>query len=218
MPVTAGGRQIRIGERSVEIHWIDMDAASEERERYWEFLSLDEKAHSGRYRSAIDAARFIVRRGRLRELLSFYLGINPSVVVLTGNTHGKLVVTGVQFNLSKSRNWALYALTQDARIGCDVEWCDPQLSFEDLAAQFFAAEEREALGGLSGAAQRAAFFRLWTAKEAFCKACGTGLSTPLDSFAVALTAPPYFLRGGEGWALQALDAPAGFAAALVIEG
>ena len=54
-----------------------------------------------------------------------------------------------------------------------------------LADRYFAAEEREALAR-SECAQDL-FFRLWTVKESYLKALGTGLSRPLSSFTVRFT-------------------------------
>jgi 4'-phosphopantetheinyl transferase len=66
-----------------------------------------------------------------------------------------------------------------------------------LARRYFAPVEVEALEGLSPDEQHAAFFRLWTLKEAFVKARGQGLSIPLDEFAFVLSAdrpPQLFLE------------------------
>lgn len=49
-----------------------------------------------------------------------------------------------------------------------------------------APAEASALAELPGPARREAFFRYWTLKEAYIKACGMGLSMPLQRFAFRL--------------------------------
>jgi 4'-phosphopantetheinyl transferase len=68
------------------------------------------------------------------------------------------------------------------------------------------------------------FFKLWTAKEAFIKATGEGLSRGLDSFVIrdGLTDRPFVQEVGREskivtdscWSLSRPPAPAGWAAAL----
>jgi 4'-phosphopantetheinyl transferase len=72
-----------------------------------------------------------------------------------------------------------------------------------LAPRWFAADEAQALAQLEPEAARAAFLRLWTAKEASCKATGTGIFGHLGQwrFAAEPSQPQ----------LQALPAAAGAA-------
>ena len=74
------------------------------------------------------------------------------------------------------------------------------------------------LRALPEADQCDAFFRCWTRKEAFIKACGMGMYLALDSFDVTLVPdrPAAFLRGAEGWSLHTADAPEGYAAAIAL--
>jgi 4'-phosphopantetheinyl transferase len=66
----------------------------------------------------------------------------------------------------------------------------------------------------------AAFFACWSRKEAYIKARGEGLGIPLDSFVVSLGEEAELLAAvdRERWSMCALEAPAGYAAALVAEG
>jgi 4'-phosphopantetheinyl transferase len=52
-----------------------------------------------------------------------------------------------------------------------------------LANRYFAALELQQLMMLESARRPLRFMQLWTLKEAFIKALGTGLATPLDHFA-----------------------------------
>jgi 4'-phosphopantetheinyl transferase len=55
-----------------------------------------------------------------------------------------------------------------------------------FAERFFSAGELAALRSLPPDGQLDAFFRCWTRKEAYLKACGEGLSRDLKSFDVSL--------------------------------
>jgi 4'-phosphopantetheinyl transferase len=71
-------------------------------------------------------------------------------------------------------------------VGIDVELAAKAFAGLDVARQFFTAREAVELGELTPAARPLAFLRCWTRKEAYIKARGEGLQTPLDTFAVTL--------------------------------
>lgn len=83
----------------------------------------------------------------------------------------------IHFSLSHSGFWAVCAVG-DAPLGVDVE--QPRCTME-IAKRFFRPDE------LPETEDRDFLLRLWTAKEAFVKALGRGLTVPLDSFRVILS-------------------------------
>ncbi len=149
-------------------------------------LSPDEAARAMRYHRFIDRERFKRGRGVLRALLGLYLGRAPDAVALTANAHGKplLASSSLCFNVAHSDDLALYAFAKRRRVGVDVERVHDDGDWRSIAVHFFSAREQQALSTLSGPALMAAFFAIWTRKEAYVKARGLGLSLPLDSFDV----------------------------------
>lgn len=87
---------------------------------------------------------------------------------------------GWYFNLSHSGEWTCLALS-DGEVGIDIQQERPVDM--RLATRFFTAEEQAALQGAGERAEEL-FYRLWTVKEAYLKALGTGLNRPLNSFSV----------------------------------
>ena len=80
------------------------------------------------------------------------------------------------FNISHSGSFAAVAVS-DSEVGIDIERIrDVNLGI----AKKFSREEREYI--LSAENPQKAFFEIWTAKEAYLKKYGTGLTVPLDSF------------------------------------
>ena len=71
-----------------------------------------------------------------------------------------------------------------------------------------------------GRAQADRFFGRWTAKEAYTKALGTGLSTPLESFDLPspVDGVAWFTAGGRGWTLWQFEPWPGYTAAVVASG
>ncbi len=91
-----------------------------------------------------------------------------------------------------------------------------------VASSVFSPAERAVLEGLPMTQRMQGFYNCWTRKEAYIKAIGKGLAQPLDAFDVSLDpAAAAALRGAPDapsrWSMQALPAPSGYAAALVVE-
>jgi 4'-phosphopantetheinyl transferase len=143
-------------------------------------------------------------------LLGQHLGLDPTAVVFVLNAYGKPSVAqapSMHFSLSHSEDRALLAVSDTLVVGADLEQVRP-LDHLELARRNFHTDEVAAIESQrTESAQRQAFFRIWTLKEAVLKALGMGLSLPLDSFAVSIaTSPPTMLVSPEAsppaWWLQ----------------
>jgi len=200
-------------------------------EKLWQTLSFDERERANRYRFERDRNWYIVRRGGLRQLLGFYLGMEPTSLRFSYNSYGKpflhpTVAVDLHFNLSHSKGLALYAFVDCAEVGVDIEWARADFDHLKLAERFFSACERSELCALPPELRMEAFFLGWTRKEAIIKAHGEGLSLPLDQFDVSLTPgkPARLLAAGAGleapdqWSLFNLAPAPGHPAALAIQG
>ena len=73
----------------------------------------------------------------------------------------------------------LLAFAWDQEVGVDVECLRDDFAPEELAAQVFSTHEQDALRAVPAGERHAAFLSQWTAKEAYVKALGRGLSFPL---------------------------------------
>jgi 4'-phosphopantetheinyl transferase len=160
-------------------------------------LSKDEKARGQSFVAACHRRRFVVARSRLRSLLGQHLCLDPAALVFVLNEYGKPSVVqapSVYFSLSHSGDRALLAISDTLVVGADLEQVRP-LAHLELARRNFHPQEIAAIESQpTEGAQRQAFFRIWTLKEAVVKALGKGLSIPLDSFSVSIaTSPPRML-------------------------
>ena len=193
-------------------------------------LSAAERERARRFAFGRDAGRFIVGRGRLRQLLGARLGVRPESVELVYGARGKPALANsgrnsLRFNLSHRDDLAVYALSWGCDVGIDVEAIRPLPDADAVAARFFSRPEHAAYRALDPRDRPLGFFQCWTRKEAFIKALGEGLSHPLDSFDVSLApgAPAELLRvdpvrgDDRGWRLASFFPAPGFVAAVVAE-
>ena len=218
----------------VHVWYASLEAAPPTIQSLQRVLSAEEVARAERFRFARDRQHFIVARGLLRTLLGRYLHIAPQNLSFSYNTYGKPALTiqdssgeprQLQFNLSHSRELALFAFTTTRLIGIDIEYMRADIEYEQLAKHYFSAYEYATLREVPAEMQREAFYHCWTRKEAYIKARGKGLSLPLDLFDVSLRPgePAALLNSREDpsehlrWSLHALAPGANYAAALAVE-
>lgn len=145
----------------------------------------------------------------LRRILSSYSGEAPEDLRFVLGRHGKpaLDPRRLEFNLSHSGSWASVAVAPSGmRLGVDIEVFEEDRRHTELVDRFFAEEERRWWRSLEEEERHRAFYRGWTAKEAYLKAWGTGLTVSSRSFVLDLAARPATLLrtemsddDGKGW-------------------
>ena len=151
-------------------------------------------------------ARYLVAHGVLREILAECLGITPIGLHFGEGPHGKpfLDPPGLNFSLSHSGELAMVAVSADRAVGIDIEEVRPDLDVLAIAERFFAPEEAGSLAAMAAAQRTAAFFALWTRKEAYSKARGMALAPALRESAGI----------SDEWGVETIDAGEGYAAAV----
>jgi len=151
-----------------------------------ELLCILDKAEQQRYQRLHINHRhsFLLSHAACRHILSRYTHYSASEIEYSLNEHGKpgLANSPYTFNLSHSHDLAIIAIGTGTDIGVDVEYLKSKPGYMKLAKRFFSPEEYEYLSRQKDSQLQEHFFQLWTRKEAFIKALGTGLSTPLKSF------------------------------------
>ena len=204
-----------------EIHVWSVDLNVRNRvDEFSQFLTAQERQRAAKFINPLHGDRWIVARGYLRQILSQYLDLTPAQIVFTYTQHGKPELEGspMQFNLSHSGDRAVYGIS-NSPIGIDLEYIHP-LPAADLVDRFFSPAEQAIFHNLPIDIQQAAFFHAWVQKEAYLKACGTGLSTPLDQIEVSIDprTPAAIVSAPtcDIWQIQKLDISPEYAGAIVI--
>lgn len=125
--------------------------------------------------------------------------------------HGKPFLAGrpdVAFGVAHSGDRALVAVARaPVRIGVDVEVVRPRARLAALAARVLDDGAHARWCALAEADRLRAFYEAWTAKEAYLKAIGVGVTHPLRAVPPS---PP-------GWTIAPLDAGPGAVAHLAVD-
>jgi len=163
-----------------------LDVAPARQAQLEEWLAPDERARAARLVTERLRGRWIVARGGLRAILAREANSSPHILSFSYSEHGKPTLSGGMsgrhFNLSHSDDRAILAIC-GAPIGADVERIGA--AHEDVAVNYFSPVEAAAFMATPEAERAEAFYRWWTAKEAFLKALGTGFSRPSDGFTMS---------------------------------
>jgi 4'-phosphopantetheinyl transferase len=121
----------------------------------------------------------------LKILISKYLDTEPQRVEFKYNKQGKPSLSfskntiNLQFNLSHSNKLGMFAFTKDNSVGVDIEEMRELSNLEDMTEICMSEFEKRWFSKLPPETRNENFFKVWTAKEAFLKAIGTGLSLPM---------------------------------------
>lgn len=192
-------------------------------------LSKAERSRAALFVTDALSNRWLTAHVAMRRILARELGVPPEAIVYGAGAAGKPFIaspagSGVEYSFSDSGDLALLAVGRGAALGVDVEACRSISDLEGVAERFFAPQERLTLFALPEAERRAGFYRLWTRKEAYIKAIGTGLGHALDRFVVTIEADDVRFVSVDGdvsaaarWWLRTVPVDAGYEAAVTSE-
>jgi 4'-phosphopantetheinyl transferase len=165
----------------------------------------------------------------LREILSRYAaGTAPRDWRFVRSEAGRpslappYEASGLHFNVAHSAGMVAIAIGRMPRLGIDVEHESRAISLA-IARRYFSAREVAALQSLPAEQQPRRLLRLWTLKEAYLKATGTGVAGGLGHMTFGFDAAGRVTFECEGdpnaghWAFQEFN-PRGFVMALACLG
>lgn len=184
-------------------------------------LTDAERSRFARVLSADGRTTRIAARAAARVVLGSRLGVPPGSVRIEAGDGGKPRIEGARslaFNVSHTRGLVAVAVADIGDVGVDVEQLRDR-NVDRLARRALGNGEAEFVKAAAGDERMRRFYDLWTAKEAWLKARGTGISFDLRGFEIdpvdLSVTDPAEARGGR---LARLDVPDGYAGAVAVIG
>ncbi len=129
--------------------------------------------------------RQTVSKGLLKIFISNYLNIETEEIKFVQNEFGKpslqpeLNNIDLQFNVSHSEHLGMFAFTTGKELGIDIELIQEIPNLNEIVNLCFSDYEKDWFYKSEPGLQKEFFYKVWTGKEAYIKAIGTGLSFPL---------------------------------------
>ena len=188
-------------------------------------LSDDEQDRANRLRQEDARHRFVSSRTALRTILGKLLEKEPGALAFDAGEHGKPFLaspaSSLNFNAAHSGDKVLIAIADTLEVGVDIEVIEAGRDLEGIAHRYFRPEEYTALARLPDDERPQVFTQVWTRKEAYLKARGTGIRGGLASFSVSIPPQPPKLTGGTDggtWSMADIACGEGYAATVCAAG
>ena len=147
-------------------------------------LSPDDRAHVSRFRFERDQNLARASRALQRYALSACAPVEASAWQFAADDHGKpfivapTIAPAFSFSAANTSGLVACVVNRERHVGIDVEGVRAEVLF-GVVERCWSREERATFNGLAPADQRRRFVEIWTAKEAYAKARGLGLSIDL---------------------------------------
>ncbi|MGH6797753.1 MAG: 4'-phosphopantetheinyl transferase family protein [Roseiarcus sp.] len=201
-----------------------LDSARPEAEEIVAGFARDEdRLAASRYRSPLRRRQSVAAYALLRATLQKVAGRPGAGWRFSHDPAGKPMArsddaTGFAVSLSHSRSLVACAISDLGPLGIDVEYCAPERPLVGIASTAFGRDERRAVD-IGGAA---AFYRIWTLREALAKANGAGLPmvrNKRDYFAGSQAGSPWRAAiDGRDWLFAHAMLPGAYAMGLAVFG
>ena len=174
-------------ENEIHIWWSTLDQPAGIVNKYEHMLSHKEQKRINNFKFRFLRDRQIISRGILRQVISKYLNIDVEGIEFSYNKFGKPLLSSklddfnLHFNMSHSEQLGIFAFAKGKAIGVDVEEIKSSLNLEDVIELCLSDFEKSWFYDVSAGMRKEVFYKIWTAKEAFIKALGTGFFFPVKN-------------------------------------
>jgi len=151
------------------------------------FIDKEDKLRADRFKSDEDRHTFLFCHTLLRLIISERLNISPEDVVIIYDSNKKPYLQGnpLYFNISHTRDSFAIIISEQFRVGIDLEKVDRNIDFNPILRTSFSSREREFILELPDDLSNR-FYLLWTRKEALLKAIGSGITSDLSNIEVLM--------------------------------
>lgn len=190
------------------------------------WLSASERHQAESFSREASRNRYLQVRAAVRYCLAQHAGCTPQQLVIERSEAGKPQLVAPRplfFSISHSDDQLAIAITTAGDIGIDLERIAARRPCAAIAERYFHPHETDKLQQLPAAEQTPFFFDLWTLKEAFFKAIGTGISSGLDKArftlageSITATFDPSLHETETHWQFQQWSSGAGYKMALAL--
>lgn len=187
LPSPVFSTPISLGEEQVHLWLLDLRRIDEHHLALaHSIMSTAEHTRAQTFKRGKD--NYLASRWLLRSCLARYTGMPAGDITFARTDKGKPFIphSDIQFSLSHSGHWAVLAIARGRQVGIDLEAGQRQRSILNIAERYYHPCEYAQLRALPAERQSDYFYRLWTLKEAFFKALGTGISAGLEKSQFAL--------------------------------
>lgn len=185
------------------------DIPANEYDRLYAALSPSRRARVDRLKQSDDRKRSLAGEWLLKKLLRDAYGITDVVLETAPNGRPLLADSALYVSIAHS-DGAVVCAVSDTPVGIDIERIRPidlrlarRVCVAEEAAYLFGHAPTEAdMRDTEDVALLTRFFEIWTAKEAYFKRCGTGI-TELKSVNILPLKRQIFHR--DGYLIQIID-------------
>ncbi|MBR0535141.1 MAG: 4'-phosphopantetheinyl transferase superfamily protein [Clostridia bacterium] len=166
--------------------WFKLNVHKLSQSEYNKWISLaspEKQQRITRFCHEGDKKRSVAGEMLAKKSIAETLNIAPEEIIIKVTSQGKPYVEDrpIHFNISHCEDYVVCAVNEK-EIGIDIEKIrDVNLS---IAERFFTHSEREYLNNGDTADKNKRFFEIWTAKEAYLKWLGSGITDELSKLDV----------------------------------
>lgn len=169
----------------VHIHLLPVENI--EIDGYMSLLSYDEIEKSRRFRNQEDAKLFLAGKIFTKKLLAFYNAVSTEEIKLIKEKNGKPVLpAGIympvrHFNISHTRDMLALAFSKTP-VGIDIERFK-EIDYHAIIKDIYTDAEKANLNNATDPVLQ--FYKIWTRKESYLKATGSGITNNLQQIDVS---------------------------------
>lgn len=152
-----------------------------------DILDPMEREKGSSFRDPNNQTKYFYYHIALRKILSQYNSKLPSEIEYSFNSQNKPFIkdSNMHFSFSHSSEIAICGITSSHSIGIDIEKII-SIDFQSIISTFFSLEEIQAISSLEEKDKTIGFYSIWTAKEAYGKARGVGITYPLTRITIPI--------------------------------